>query len=125
MKQHERVARRVTIKEKVEARIVRPPGTDCWVWVGDFSLSLADPVVTHDGKAIHVKSWLRQMHGYPTPTPSYETYRTNCGHGLPGVTRGMGKRCVNPDHQVPHRVYTRAQVQAFIAAAKEKRRRAA
>jgi hypothetical protein len=103
----ERKARDRAIRELINRGIVKPPGSDCWVFVGHIAPVTNDPVVRHDGKTVHVKRFLRGSRD-PIGTGRYYVYRTSCG---------MGRYCVNPDHNSIYKVFPWAEVQGWLTAA--------
>lgn len=79
------------IQRRINVDVVRPPGSECWIWVGQRGGKDMQPVVYHAGHLWRVKQFLRR--GWePAPARGVvRTYRTSCGIGL---------RCVAPKHQV-------------------------
>ena len=101
------------IKHEINIRVVKPPGTDCHIFVGLYRAGTNDPVVRIEGRDIGVKSFLDG--GY-RPPGCYPIYRTSCS---------VGRYCVNPAHNSIHRYEPVEVVKGWWAKAKERRKAAA
>ncbi|GAB7005158.1 hypothetical protein JCM18899A_26310 [Nocardioides sp. AN3] len=84
------------VNAQVDAHIVLPPGSDCWVWAGPHTdLFDGEPVLLFNHAKhgpVRVKEWLRVRFGHDRLLwEQARQYAAWCG---------LGERCVNPDHQM-------------------------
>lgn len=95
------------VNHEIGRHIVYPPGSECWIWVGDMDIGYGSPSIRlikemPDGsprlRHVNVKRWLAFQIGSPDVISDHHpVFRTVCG---------VGKRCVNPEHQsLKHQIH--------------------